>query len=754
MKKHFILFLLCICISVCFISLLQKEKKVKEYNSLENVELAIYLNDEETNSIPSKDSGYYYDREKSTCSNGAYINWDSVSWSPVVNNMSEYKTRCEIHFTTTYTEGILNGADPVLKDELVPITIENNGTVKKADLESEWYSYANKNWANAVILEDQYDSLNTQGKVQGATKQDGYVSFDGVDDYIDLGLENYDFGNTVTIAIKMKLLSYSSVSTYEFFNNFESSGLGLSMYDTTKIGFWFFNEMDNEYHTIIGPDLELNKEYSIIATYDGKSMKMYVDGILVNEIEASGTIKVSSYNFYLGANPGINGFTNYTNMDVYQAELYSRVITDEEVQALSKGKVLNSEGLLRYVDFTNKSYEDNEIIPEEKIESYFVWIPKYRYQLWDLGQYDSLTEIDASKVHEIPIIFGDYNTSDSVDGECTTPMTSGASGNCIVGDYMTHPAFLSIPSTGFWVAKFETGYNGANSVNEAEQNVNDASKVIIKPNVYSWRGIQVANAFNSSYNYQRDLDSHMMKNTEWGAVAYLQHSAYGGATRVRINNNSNFITGYQANEEPTCGWTGTNEECNRYCNDGTCNTAYPESILASTTDNVTGIFDMSGGTREYVMGVMVDEQDNPMSGRSNLYNSGFIGGLGCPQCDAGTDGSTYLATGYSWPDVKYYDVYFFSNVYYSYSKRILGDAVAELGPFSIAPAFSTGQERQIGSWYNNLSYTNYYADPWFLRGFSFEYGNDVSIFAYGGARGEATNNNSFRLILTPTRGTS
>ena len=123
--------------------------------------------------------------------------------------------------------------------------------------------------------------------------------------------------------------------------------------------------------------------------------------------------------------------------------------------------------------------------------------------------------------------------------------------------------------------------------------MNDSSKVISKPNVYSWREIQVANAFYTSYDYKRDLDSHMMKNTEWGAVAYLQHSAYGSATSVRINNNSDYITGYQANEEPTCGYTGTNEECNQYCNDGSCNTAYPNSILTSTTGNISGIYDTS-----------------------------------------------------------------------------------------------------------------------------------------------------------------
>ena len=202
-------------------------------------------------------------------------------------------------------------------------------------------------------------------------------------------------------------------------------------------------------------------------------------------------------------------------------------------------------------------------------------------------------------------------------------MESGASGNCAVGDYMTHPAFLSIPSTGFWVGKFETGYNGATNRSKAEQNVNDSSKIIVKPNTYSWRGIQVANAFYSSYNYKRELDSHMMKNTEWGAVAYLQHSAYGSSTSVRINNNSDYITGYAANNEPTCGYTGTNEECSKYCNDGTCNTAYPNSVLASTTGNITGIYDMSGGAWEYVMNVVIDEECNIISGRDSINNSGF-----------------------------------------------------------------------------------------------------------------------------------
>ena len=40
------------------------------------------------------------------------------------------------------------------------------------------------------------------------------------------------------------------------------------------------------------------------------------------------------------------------------------------------------------------------------------------------------------------------------------------------------------------------------------------------------------------------LNSHMMKNDEWGAVAYLSKSKYGKQNEeVWINNSSSYITG-------------------------------------------------------------------------------------------------------------------------------------------------------------------------------------------------------------------
>ncbi len=59
--------------------------------------------------------------------------------------------------TKTYTEKLLNGADPVLdkEGELIPVKIGNNGEVTKADVAQEWYSYEKKEWANAVILTEE-----------------------------------------------------------------------------------------------------------------------------------------------------------------------------------------------------------------------------------------------------------------------------------------------------------------------------------------------------------------------------------------------------------------------------------------------------------------------------------------------------------------------------------------------------------------------------------------------------------------------
>ena len=384
-------------------------------------------------------------------------------------------------------------------------------------------------------------------------------------------------------------------------------------------------------------------------------------------------------------------------------------------------------------------YKNGAEIPEDNIESYFVWIPKYSYQIWDLGNYSGLTSI-SDKTQEIKIKFGTSNTSDNVSGECTTPMKdnqgiAGTSGNCKVGDYMTHPAFLAFDTTGLWVGKFETGYDGATSTAAAQVNSVDTSKIIIKPNVYSWRNITVGNMFKNSYDYQRNLDSHMMKNTEWGSVAYLQHSKYGSQASVRINNNKAFITGYAGTEEPTLGCSGLSISGNRMESttlgvDGTYSVNYlnNKSIVASTTNNYSGIYDMSGGAWEYVMGYTTRATTiGGTSGITSLYSNFFTDSI------------------YS----KYWDRYT-STSYTNYNNRILGDAIGEMGPFGSEKDPDNGT-RYRSSWYKD--YANFYnsSNIWFAHGGHWNSGTAAGVFAFSCDSGNTDANISYRVVLAPTK---
>ena len=253
----------------------------------------------------------------------------------------------------------------------------------------------------------------------------------------------------------------------------------------------------------------------------------------------------------------------------------------------------------------NSEIKPDTPLPEEVIESYFVWIPKFKYQLWDLGEYDDYVKDESvynsapSVVHEIKIEFNATNTTNINGKECIATNKSNDVGTCKVGDWMTHPAFTNFGVNGFWIGKFESS-----GVTES---------VKIKPNVNSLNNISFKTMFDTAYNYKRDLDSHMLKNTEWGAVAYLSHSKYGIGKEVNINNNSKYITGCGA-----IAGSAESDECNNYTTE--------LGKGASTTGNITGVYDMSGGSGEYVASFLsgVDSDEGFTEEEIKKYGSKYF----------------------------------------------------------------------------------------------------------------------------------
>ncbi len=193
--------------------------------------------------------------------------------------------------------------------------------------------------------------------------------------------------------------------------------------------------------------------------------------------------------------------------------------------------------------------------------------------------------------------------------------------------------------------------------------------------------------------------------------------------------------------------------------DGTYNTNYfnKASVIASTTNNYTGIYDMSAGAWEYMISGMDDNSTSHgktgklFVGRNNAYESGFIGKLTCPECneDAGIEVNhniLEIAEGIALPtDERYYDKYEYDIDNFTYKRGKLGDATKEMGPFQSMTYLT--QSRAAGSWYDDEIWIVYSGAPWVIRGGHFGDGNAAGMFSFGSARGNSFGQHGFRLVL-------
>ena len=357
--------------------------------------------------------------------------------------------------------------------------------------------------------------------------------------------------------------------------------------------------------------------------------------------------------------------TNWVYADIYE-KWY-----DYENQEWANAVVLNSDVIKNVGD----------TITEDEVALWYVWIPRYKYQLFNADNGSVAEQLINVTFESGTATTGTVSCSDAVSGSGSSSETCTNASN---GNWYTHPAFTfgSEQVSGFWVGKFEVS--------------GSTSKITVKPGVQSLRSTTVSAFFTAIQNikssYSLSGDSHMMKNMEWGAVAYLKQSKYGlGTTDITINS-STYYTGGGSNI-----------------------TSYKSNTGQSTTGNVYGIYDMSGGAWEYVMGNMVNS-----SGSFYSSNAGFS----------------------SAPNVKYYDTYTYNSSNTTYGRGKLGDATKE----TLSSFGSTS-----GGWYGNYAYF-VSGGSWFMRGgyyYDYYYYGGAGVFYFGDSSGTAYSYNSARAVLIP-----
>ena len=392
--------------------------------------------------------------------------------------------------------------------------------------------------------------------------------------------------------------------------------------------------------------------------------------------------------------------------------------------------------IVKTTDFNN-TYKDAAIgteIPMDKILTMQVWIPRYKYKVWNYNADGT----KSSNEQQIEITFengtnttGEISCQDAISGTdgdpsetCKLKSTNATCTDATCnGKTYTHPAFTfgDKEIKGFWIGKFElTG---------------TISNITTKPNLSSIRDQSVStfetnimNMKNSGnrYGFSTNIDTHMIKNSEWGAVAYLSHSKYGTCTsgscvEVSINNSSSYITGRSAGVPGSSSASASSE--------GTYTYEKENGVKASTTSNIYGVYDISGGAYEYIMGNIVSTDAATMiSGNDSSSNSGYTGKVY-------NSGKYTSYKGIAYPNTKYYDKYSFSAHHTSKIRSKLGDGLKEVN------ISSTG-------WYSDtLSFIrhNY---PWFRRGG--EYNSEAGAGLFCSDINSGTNNvkNSTRFIIS------
>jgi type II secretory pathway pseudopilin PulG len=221
--------------------------------------------------------------------------------------------------------------------------------------------------------------------------------------------------------------------------------------------------------------------------------------------------------------------------------------------------------------------------------SYFVWIPRYAYKITYYTSAAKTTVSGTKTVYgDIDVLFMHGTSSTKYIDRATNTEQDLPAG------YVVHPAFTSDITkggwdkeiTGIWIGKYK-----ASRSNATISSAGSTTTIKIVPSVKYIYGLSIGELYNMGKQFNTSLESHMLKNSEWGAVAYLAHSKYGrNTTEVTMNNNGNHVTGY-AGESVSAGSSTT---LTHPYND----TTY--GVFASTTGNIYGIYDMKGGQFEAV----------------------------------------------------------------------------------------------------------------------------------------------------------
>ena len=181
---------------------------------------------------------------------------------------------------------------------------------------------------------------------------------------------------------------------------------------------------------------------------------------------------------------------------------------------------------------TYQSAEAGTVLNEEDILAFYVWIPRFKYKVWNISKqagaestyaYNAYTEgidiiFEEGKISSGTISCNYNHNVSNIDLSITTAETCTGSN----GEYYTHPAFTfgSDNIRGFWIGKFElTGSSSQLTILPSQaslvsNSVSGFSAII--------QNMQASNNIYGLNTSRANTDSHMITNMEDVQMADVQ----------------------------------------------------------------------------------------------------------------------------------------------------------------------------------------------------------------------------------------
>ncbi|UKI26901.1 MAG: Ig-like domain-containing protein [Bacilli bacterium] len=258
-------------------------------------------------------------------------------------------------------------------------------------------------------------SGNYDGEVKSSTWSTNSITLNGTNSHVRIGQINNL--TAVTVEVYLKANSYTADSTNQIISNYNGNGLVLQLnkgIPEFSIGSGKTVSSDET----MGPDLN----HTITGTYDGSTVKLYVDGILKKTLSSTAGISnpTDSTPMVIGCNPNTTGCDgNYANANIYAARIYNRALTETEIkQNMNADRVSTGEASQNvngiYTLVSNKrlsNFTTSNITVTNGTKGTFTKVNDRKYNLNITGVSESATAEISIPVNNLIDISGNKNSS-------------------------------------------------------------------------------------------------------------------------------------------------------------------------------------------------------------------------------------------------------------------------------------------------------------------------------------------------------